>query len=1007
MKKLLFLAMMLLMGITAKATVTLVSADMTNLVWTVSDTQGNLQYVLEARNGDPSNGFKLTLSQLDPQGGTPYVSNDLLNDQYFWETYFWTLTEQEFGTGYTLSENLKELVVNNVTLQSGLFNSYSELRKLTLTYDNDANVPDNCFGGCEKLWKEGIYVNFEGTNFTLGKSAFNYNNQFPLYTNSYTVKNAFDNACYNFDFYYTGPRITVTADRTNMVWTGVSEADYVQYELGAIEGNPSNGFYLILSPYNNSKGYISTDFVGDGNFWEPYFAAESFAVSGTAYQAANCIKQLTFNNVAISGEVTNLFASYAEIDSMLINLDNNWNEYWIPEGTFSGCTSLEKVTINFAGSNFWTNTNCLNNTASYTIYTNSAVAENELNNYKNNNSSAYTVVCTASHVIIDSSQASNMIWTGSDVDSNVQFEVGAINGSPSNGFYMTLSRLDATKPASVTNALRNDPNFWESFFYNTSYQVSGEYHSIQESLKKLTITDVDMAQDLFQYYNVIRELTLNYSYDTTIPGSCFSESYELDTVFVNFTGSNLGIDSWAFNTYNNYVVKTASFAAKRAFSQYKNNYSAQYTIMYTGQVPMSNYYLIIDGLTSSEQEQWRFALSEDNENEYVIDLETNNLTFPTNTTFYVGTLDGSISLGTYNQNYAPDSGWGLDLVTLEDGKSYPFLSPNFLVGRITFRDGGNWQNIQFDQKRCAKPTVTYSDGKLHFACDTPGVTYRYDVSYGNGGETNETEVTLDSYTISVNVYAYMQDGSLAGSEDTQEQFTITPTSGQGSGQSGDLNGDGVLSVADITMLANMVVGKTPAASDPHEYVDLGLPSGTLWATCNIGATNPEDYGDYFAWGETTTKSDYSWGTYFDTKDGGSTFAKYTNNGDQLLAEDDAATANWGSNWCTPSKDQFDELLNNTASTWTTLSGVYGRLLTSTVAGYNDKSIFIPAAGNYGGSSLRYPGSYGYVWSRTLSSNTTLAYYLTFYSGNMWVNTMDNRSYGMPIRPVRVAQQSNP
>ena len=100
MKKLLLMAIMLLMGITAKATVTLVSADTNNYIWTVSDTQGNLQYVLEAREGNPSNGFKLTLSQLDPQGGTPYISTDMYNSQYYWESYFYTLTEQQFGTGY-------------------------------------------------------------------------------------------------------------------------------------------------------------------------------------------------------------------------------------------------------------------------------------------------------------------------------------------------------------------------------------------------------------------------------------------------------------------------------------------------------------------------------------------------------------------------------------------------------------------------------------------------------------------------------------------------------------------------------------------------------------------------------------------------------------------------------------------------------------------------------------------------------------------------------------------
>ena len=75
----------------------------------------------------------------------------------------------------------------------------------------------------------------------------------------------------------------------------------------------------------------------------------------------------------------------------------------------------------------------------------------------------------------------------------------------------------------------------------------------------------------------------------------------------------------------------------------------------------------------------------------------------------------------------------------------------------------------------------------------------------------------------------------------------------------------------------------------HEYVDLGLPSGTLWATCNVGAESPEEYGDYFAWGETAPKGTYSWSNYFDTNDGGTTFAKYNNDGGKTVLdpEDDA------------------------------------------------------------------------------------------------------------------------
>ena len=148
--------------------------------------------------------------------------------------------------------------------------------------------------------------------------------------------------------------------------------------------------------------------------------------------------------------------------------------------------------------------------------------------------------------------------------------------------------------------------------------------------------------------------------------------------------------------------------------------------------------------------------------------------------------------------------------------------------------------------------------------------------------------------------------------------------------------------------------------DDHDYVDLGLPSGTLWATCNVGASSPEEYGDYFAWGETEPKDTYDWWTYFDTEDDGSTFKKYNNDGGltELLPEDDAATVNWGSGWQMPSLDQIDELINcnYTTTEWTTLNGVNGRKVTSRS---NGNSIFLPAAGDRYDTSLSSVGGYGY------------------------------------------------
>ena len=185
----------------------------------------------------------------------------------------------------------------------------------------------------------------------------------------------------------------------------------------------------------------------------------------------------------------------------------------------------------------------------------------------------------------------------------------------------------------------------------------------------------------------------------------------------------------------------------------------------------------------------------------------------------------------------------------------------------------------------------------------------------------------------------------------------------------------------------------------HDYVDLGLPSGTKWATCNIGATSPEAYGNYYAWGEIATKETYDQYTYryFD----GFNMSKYTRSDDRVILEacDDAATANWGSGWHMPTKARMEELKTNCIVTWMTQNGVNGCLF----IGPNGNSIFLPAAGYRGGSSLTNAGSYGHYWSSSLnSSDTDYAWYLSFGSGNCDMNDYDRYS-GRSVRAVCQSQ----
>lgn len=157
-----------------------------------------------------------------------------------------------------------------------------------------------------------------------------------------------------------------------------------------------------------------------------------------------------------------------------------------------------------------------------------------------------------------------------------------------------------------------------------------------------------------------------------------------------------------------------------------------------------------------------------------------------------------------------------------------------------------------------------------------------------------------------------------------------------------------------------------------EMVDLGLPSGTLWATVNIGATKPEGYGSYFAWGETTQNSSYQWSNYKHCKGSATTLTKYctletkgvVDNLTELLPEDDAAATVWGNAWKTPTLTQLVELMNGAyiTSEWVTINGIKGRKITSKV---NGNTIFMPAGGHKRSTSVYNTGAHGYYLSSTL------------------------------------------
>ena len=264
----------------------------------------------------------------------------------------------------------------------------------------------------------------------------------------------------------------------------------------------------------------------------------------------------------------------------------------------------------------------------------------------------------------------------------------------------------------------------------------------------------------------------------------------------------------------------------------------------------------------------------------------------------------------------------------------------------------------------------------------------------------------------ITVTAHPNNGGTVTGEGTflyGQSCTVTATPNQGYAFT-NWTEDGTVVSTDATYTFPVEGGRNLVANF-IQYVNLGLPSGLLWANCNVGADAPEGYGNYFAWGETQPKDTYNWSTYQYCNGGFNMLTKYCNMSDSgyngftddlttLLPEDDAVTANWGSDWRMPTKEEWQELLDNTTVTWTTRNGVSGRLFTASTG----NSLFLPARGFlYNNGLLYYHGARGYYWSSSLTTgNPNTAWYLYFNSDNYNMSSTGSRYYGFSVRAVRDA-----
>lgn len=187
--------------------------------------------------------------------------------------------------------------------------------------------------------------------------------------------------------------------------------------------------------------------------------------------------------------------------------------------------------------------------------------------------------------------------------------------------------------------------------------------------------------------------------------------------------------------------------------------------------------------------------------------------------------------------------------------------------------------------------------------------------------------------------------------------------------------------------------QSSGAANGHQYVDLGLPSGLLWATSNVGADSPSDCGDYFAWGETTPKSSY-------TKENSMTFGKILSDicGDSRY---DAASANWGGDWRMPTKAEFQELRNHCVWTWTRQDGHEGYLVTSAK---NGNSIFLPAGGRIESSSNGLEEYQICLWTSVAYGDYKSEGVKT--TSTSFILTNVDRQFGLNIRPVMTSEKDD-
>ena len=346
---------------------------------------------------------------------------------------------------------------------------------------------------------------------------------------------------------------------------------------------------------------------------------------------------------------------------------------------------------------------------------------------------------------------------------------------------------------------------------------------------------------------------------------------------------------------------------------------------------------------------------------------------------------------TFNANGGTGS---MDVLCVKEGESIALPVNGFSYTDVAFagwntkKDGSG---TAYTDKATVKPTANMTLYAQWVNANVYTITFN-----ANGGEGSMAVISL-------------KEGNLVTL--TANAFTKTNSTFAGWNTAANGSGTAYADKATVKPTANMTlyaqwVRATTGIENGHEWVDLGLPSGTKWATCNVGANDPEDYGYYFAWGETAPKSRYDKNSYKWCVASTSSFTKYctsysdgtVDNKTTLDLSDDAAYVNWGTSWRMPTKAEQEELSNTSYTTWTstTQNGVKGYKVTSKS---NGNSIFLPATGYFEYSTLLSVGYGGYFWSNSLEYISSYACSLGFYGMKEGFVFTEYRYYGQSVRPV--------